>query len=66
MEKKIAANMRIQILGPLPADMLQMQLDFSITSLFGKMGVAEIEYKVASYKEGVIEIRDCSDPLKFW
>jgi hypothetical protein len=46
--------------------MLQMQLDFAITSLFGKMGVAELEYKVASYKEGVIEIKDCSDPLKFW
>jgi RNase P/RNase MRP subunit POP5 len=53
---------------PLSRDMLELQLEFCITSLFGKLGTAQVIYTLGAYdsKNGIIEVTDCEEPTKFW
>lgn len=56
--------LRYQVLGPLARDYLEVQLDFCIASLFGKLGAASITYDVTQYQNELLEVTT-SDPLRF-
>jgi hypothetical protein len=42
-------------------DMVAIQIDFCITSLFGKVGAANLDYSIQSYEQGVLTLGNVSD-----